>query len=248
MSVSVSPSARMLALTRADPPLVEPPSQTSSWFAAVESEFTSTGGANGRAGCPAPVYRGERARPRPRSPPERGSCGKPCLRVPGGADAVAKILDEDRASARKGTREGTDRACESGVLVAGERRGPRRGRARQAVHRADDRRRAAAAAVDSGHRQSDVAPRQRNSEIEPVSAHGFLGPQTFIDADENSPRSRSDAADQAAEGDLVRTRDDERGRGGRRRRRERRRHTRMIAHPSARAEGSTLRKPGDARR
>jgi hypothetical protein len=38
MSVFLSPSARMAALTRAEPPLVEPPIWTSSRLAALLSE------------------------------------------------------------------------------------------------------------------------------------------------------------------------------------------------------------------
>jgi hypothetical protein len=41
MSLSYSPSAPSSALTRADPPLVDPPSQTSSAFAALSSDGTS---------------------------------------------------------------------------------------------------------------------------------------------------------------------------------------------------------------
>ena len=203
----------MLALTRARPPLVEPPSQTSSWFAALESEFTSRRSKrSGRVPSAGLPWRTRKASTAISTLSVEAAGSRACAFQ--AAPAPSRRSWTKTARARKGNARGHGSCVRVGRPRSWREAGPAARPCAAGRNRADDRRRAAAAAVDSGHRQSDVAPRSATVKSNRCRRTAF------------SARRRSSMLTRIrrgpgptlpAEGDLVWTRDDERGRGGRRR-------------------------------
>ncbi len=212
MSESVRPTARSVALTRADPPLVDPPSQTNSSFAALSSEGTSIlrssrSTREPRCGC-SPEHAKDLDRDRDLEGRARRECG---ASVPRRTGAGAEILDEDRAGSREAAGERANRAREVCVFVPTARRRSRCRLARQSV---DGRDRGGGAPVPVGDRrqgETGVALRQRDVEIErgPARADVLPGRDAPVEADDDRLRASGDTPCEAPERDLVRARRDE---------------------------------------
>ena len=126
---------------------------------------------------------------------------RPC--VPRGAAAASQVLDEDRAGAGEPAREPPQLRREPCVFQSAGRRRPRLGRPRQPEDRLH-RCRPAPVGVHRGHRQADVALRERDVQVEgPAAIELAPGRNAAVDGDDERLRGGAHTAGDPTEGDLV---------------------------------------------